>query len=153
MFELSHLNEYETTPKDKRNATLVLKTWGIGVQSQRALGYFDRDKGEMVETQSFYLVEEASYDTNGSPLDLSSSNTTLTGLNPMAAFTRVDGVNFIGVNPHGSAKYQPAYVRAASGAPATGTIKAHDVTASSGAEVSSTTDLSATTFFVEVFGT
>ena len=58
MFELSHLNEYETTPKDKRNATLVLKTWGIGVQSQRALGYFDRDKGEMVETQSFYLVEE-----------------------------------------------------------------------------------------------
>ena len=41
-----------------RNATLVLKTWGIGVQSQRALGYFDRDKGEMVETQSFYLVEE-----------------------------------------------------------------------------------------------
>lgn len=41
-----------------RNATLILKTWGIGVQSQRALGYFDRDKGEMVETQSFYLVEE-----------------------------------------------------------------------------------------------
>lgn len=41
-----------------RNATLILKTWGIGVQGQRALGYFDRDKGEMVETQSFYLVEE-----------------------------------------------------------------------------------------------
>ena len=118
-------------------SVLALNVGGVGAQKRAVLS----------------ITGTASYDINGSPLDLSSSNTTLTGLNPMAAFTRVDGVNFIGVNPHGSAKYQPAYVRAASGAPATGTIKAHDVTASSGAEVSSTTDLSATTFFVEVFGT
>lgn len=95
----------------------------------------------------------ASYDSNGSLLNLSSSNTTLTGLDPDAVFTRVDAVSVVGVTPHGSAKYQPAYVRAASGAPATGTIKVHDVTASSGAEVSSTTDLSATTWFLEVVGT
>ena len=95
----------------------------------------------------------ASYDTNGRLIDLSSVNTVLTGLDPMAAFNRVDAVNFCGVNPHGSDIYRPAYVRAASGAPATGTIKVRDLSAASDAEIASTTDIHTTTFFLEVIGT
>ena len=101
----------------------------------------------------FSVTGTASYDTGGSTFDLSSANTTLTGLNPAAAFTRVDGLNIVGVNPHASGKYHAAHVRASSGAPATGKIKLYDVTTDPGAEVSSTADLSGTTFFVEVLGT
>lgn len=101
----------------------------------------------------------ASYDTNGSVLDLSSANAALVALDPMAAFTRVDAVKLVGVNPHASDKYRPAYIRAASGAPATGTVKIRNMatvttgTPGSVDEVASTTDLSGTTFFFEVTGT
>jgi hypothetical protein len=105
------------------------------------------------------VTGSASYDTNGSTLDLSSANTDFVALDPMAQFTRVDGVSVIGVNPHGSDKYVAAYVRAASGAPATGKLKVRDLTSvttgtpGNVGEVSSTADLSGTTFFVEVIGT
>lgn len=95
----------------------------------------------------------ASYDTNGSVINLSSSNTTLTGLDADAAFTVVNGVSVVGTTLHGSDKYRCMYVRASAGAPATGTLKVRDLSAASDAEVSSTTDLSATTFFLEVVGT
>lgn len=42
----------------QREATLILRTWGVGVQAQRCLTHYDREKGELVEGQSFYLVEE-----------------------------------------------------------------------------------------------
>lgn len=101
----------------------------------------------------FQVTGTASYDTGGSLLDLSSANATLTGIDPMAVFTLVNGLSVVGVNPHGSGKYHGAYIRAASGAPATGKIKLYDVTTDPGAEATSTGDLSATTFFVEVTGT
>lgn len=41
----------------QRDATLVLMTWGIGVQTQKCLTHMGKD-GEIVEGQSFYLVEE-----------------------------------------------------------------------------------------------
>lgn len=94
----------------------------------------------------------ASYDTNGSVIDLSSANTVLTGLNNESAFTAVRGVARLGVSPHASDKYMPAFVPGASGSPSTGTIKLRDLSAASDAEVASTTDLSATTFVFEVCG-
>jgi hypothetical protein len=118
-------------------SVLALTVGGVGAQKRAVLS----------------VTGTASYDTGGSALDLSSANTTLTGLNAMAAFTRVDGINVVGVNPHASGKYHAAHVRASSGAPATGKLKLYDVTTDPGAEVSSTTDLSSTTFFLEVFGT
>lgn len=39
-----------------RHATIILKTWGLGVQTQRCLSHMVN--GELVEGQSFYLVEE-----------------------------------------------------------------------------------------------
>ena len=102
---------------------------------------------------TFQVTGTASYDSNGSLIDLSSANSTLTGLDPLAVFTRVDGVNVCGVTPHGSVKYHLGYVRASSGAPATGKLKVIDTTTDPGAEASSTADLSATTWFVEVIGT
>lgn len=102
---------------------------------------------------TFQFTGTGSYDTGGSLVDLSSANSTLTDLNPLASFTRVDGVNVMGVTPHGSAKYQLAYVRASSGAPATGKLKVIDATTDPGAEASSTADLSGTTWFAEVIGT
>lgn len=41
-----------------RNATLILKTWGLGVQKERCVSHLDRATGELIEGQSFYLVEE-----------------------------------------------------------------------------------------------
>jgi len=81
----------------------------------------------------------SSYDAGGSTLDLST-------LFP----SKVYGAAQLGVSPHGSAKYQPAYVPAAQNAPSSGKVKIHDITASSGAEASG--DLSATTFTALVFG-
>lgn len=113
-------------------SVLALTVGGVGAQKRAVFG----------------VTGTASYDTGGSTLDLSSSNATLTGLNPLASFTRVDGISLIGVNPHASGKYHAAHVRASSGAPATGKLKLYE-----GAEVSSTADLSGTTFFLEVLGT
>lgn len=79
------------------------------------------------------VTGSASYDAGGSTLDLST-------IFPSKCY----GLSQTGVSPHGSAKYQPTYVPAAANAPATGKVKIHDITASSGAEASG--DLSATTF-------
>lgn len=81
----------------------------------------------------------ASYDAGGSILDLSS-------IFP----SKVQGLAQVAVSPHGSAKYQPTFIRGASDAPASGKVKIHDITASSGAEASG--DLSATTFTAIAFG-
>lgn len=81
----------------------------------------------------------ASYDAGGSLLDLSS-----------VFPSKVYGLAQTAVSPHGSAKYQPTFVRGASDGPALGKVKIHDITASSGAEASG--DLSATTFTALVFG-
>lgn len=81
----------------------------------------------------------ASYDAGGSLLDLSS-----------VFPSKVYGLAQMAVSPHGSAKYQPAFVRGASDGPALGKVKIHDVTASSGAEASG--DLSATTFTAIAIG-
>lgn len=40
----------------QREATLILRTWGVGVQTQSCLTHMVN--GEIVEGQSFYLVEE-----------------------------------------------------------------------------------------------
>lgn len=99
-----------------------------------------------------------SYDTNGSAIDVSSANADLIAADPMAAFVRVDGVSVVAINPHASDKYLPRYVRAASGAPATGTVKVRNaLTVTTGTpgsldEVASTTNLSGTTFTIEVIG-
>jgi hypothetical protein len=82
-----------------------------------------------------------SYETGGSALDLSS-----------IFKSKVYGISRIGTDPHGSDKYALTYVPAASNAPATGKIKIRDLTAASDAEVTSTTDLSATTWTLEVTG-
>ncbi len=125
-------------------AILSLVVGGAGVSQKRAI---------------IQATGPASYDTNGSILDLSSANTTLTGLEALAAFTRVDAMQLCAVNPHASDKYLPRYVRAASGAPATGTVKVRNaLTVTTGTpgsldEVASTTDLSGTTFTFEVVGT
>lgn len=81
----------------------------------------------------------ASYDAGGSILDLST-------LFP----SKVYGLVQAAVSPHGSAKYQPVFVRGASDGPALGKVKIHDITASSGAEASG--DLSATTFTAIAIG-
>lgn len=87
------------------------------------------------------VTGSASYDTGGSTLDLSS------------IFTLVYGVNVIAISPHASGKYNDRFIPGASYAPSTGKIKLYDTTTDPGAEVSSTTDLSATTFTIEVTGT
>lgn len=108
---------------------------------------------------TFQATGPASYDTNGSVLDLSSANSALVALDPQAPFTRVDALALCATNPHGSDKYLPRYVRASSGAPATGTVKVRNaVTVTTGTpgsvdEVASTTDLSGTTFTFEAIGT
>lgn len=100
----------------------------------------------------------ASYDTNGSLIDLSSVNTTLTGFVSDAAMVRVTGVKVVGVSPAASDRYHCTYIPAALGAPATGLIKVRDLdTTGSGStdgviQVASTTDLSGTTFYLEVTG-
>lgn len=95
----------------------------------------------------------ASYDTGGSLIDLSSANAVLVALDSQASFTTVRGIAPIGVSPHGSDIYRPAFVPGASGGPALGKLKLRDLSAGSDAEVASTTDLHTTTFVLEVFGT
>jgi hypothetical protein len=83
----------------------------------------------------------ASYDTGGSLIDLS------------ATFpSKVLGVTVIAVSPHASDKYYVTFIPGASDGPALGKLKIRDLSAASDAEVSSTTDLSATTFRIEAIG-
>ena len=91
------------------------------------------------------VTGSASYATGGDTLDLSA----LTG----GGMTVVFGVARLSVSAHGNDKYALSYVPAAAGAPATGKIKIRDLAAGTpGAEVSSTTDLSAVSWTVEVIG-
>jgi hypothetical protein len=85
----------------------------------------------------------ASYDANGSIIDLSTSGV----LGTAHGFTGVHGVKVINVSAHGSDKYQFAYIRAT---PATGTLKVRDVTQAADAETSG--DLSSITWTFEVIG-
>lgn len=96
----------------------------------------------------FTATGSASYDTNGSTINLGTSGV----LGPWAGFSVVYGVTLVGVAAHGSSKYQFTYVPAAAYAAATGTLKAYDVSGASDAEVASTTDLSAATFIFEARG-
>lgn len=103
-------------------------------------------------------VGPASYDTNGSVIDLSA----LAG----GGFTKVHGVRLIGVGAHAADKYHATFIPGASYSPSTGTLKLRDMTnviggtvsggtitvAAPVSEVASTTDLSGVTFVFEVIG-
>lgn len=93
----------------------------------------------------------ASYDAGGSVIDMSSANTVLTGLNNEAAFATVFGMSRLAVSPATSDIYASTFTPGSSDAPATGTVKLRDLTATSDAEASG--DLHTTTFTFEVFGT
>jgi hypothetical protein len=83
----------------------------------------------------------ASYDTGGSLIDLS------------ATFpSKVLGATVIATSPHASDKYRVMFIPGASDGAALGKLKIRDLSAASDAEVSSTTDLSATTFRIEAVG-
>lgn len=83
----------------------------------------------------------ASYDTNGSLIDLS------------ATFpSKVLGVTVIATSPHASDKYRAMFIPGASDGPTLGKLKIRDLSAASDAEVASTTDLSGTTFRIEAVG-
>lgn len=96
------------------------------------------------------ITGTASYDTNGSVVDLSAL--------PGGGFTKVHGAKVIGVGAHASDKYLFTFVPAASYAAATGKLKVRNAlivttgTPGSLDEISSTTDLSALTFVLEVVG-
>ncbi len=96
----------------------------------------------------------SSYDTAGSVLDLSSANTVLAALNNESIFVAVHSANLVGVAAAASDRYACTYVRATSGAPATGKFKIRDLGAAPtpAVEVTSTTDLSAVVFIFEVVG-
>ena len=91
----------------------------------------------------------ASYDTGGSVINLATTNSVLTALNNEAGFTTIHGVQVLNVGTAASDKYRLQYLGATA---ATGVIKVRDLSAASDAEVSSTTDLSATTWTLEVRG-
>jgi hypothetical protein len=83
----------------------------------------------------------ASYDTNGSLIDLS------------ATFpSKVLGASVIATSPHASDKYRVMFIPGTSDGPTLGKLKIRDLSAASDAEVASTTDLSGTTFRLEVVG-
>lgn len=98
-----------------------------------------RSVGE-IKTIILTIAGSASYDTGGSVLDLSD------------LFTKLYGVEIIGVGVAASSKYKGTFIPGASDSPSGGKIKLNDVTAASGAEVASTTDLSALTFVVRATG-
>lgn len=94
-----------------------------------------------VKTVVVEVTGTASYDTGGSVADLSSHFS-----------SKVYGAKLLAVSPHASGKYRPSFIPGSSYAVATGKVKLYDITANPGAEVTSTTDLSATTFTFEVTG-
>lgn len=94
------------------------------------------------------VVGATSYATGGDTLDLSQA--ALGKANGFAK--RVDGIQLIGTSAAANTKYLPCYVPATAGAPATGLVKIHDITAASDAEVVSTTSLAGVTFTFVAFG-
>lgn len=92
----------------------------------------------------FQLTGPASYDTGGSVVDLSTAT-----LGVGVGFTRVDSVEV----SSGTSAHSFNYVRAASGAAATGKIVIKsDALADGGDEVAGATNLSAVSFFITVTG-
>lgn len=93
------------------------------------------------------VTGSASYDSGGSTLDLSS-------IFP----SKVYGANVVAVTPHASDKYRASYIAGSSNNPATGKIKLRNLatvttgTPGSVDETASTTDLSGTTWTLEVTG-
>lgn len=98
-----------------------------------------RSVGE-IKTVIMTIAGPASYDTGGSVIDLAEF------------FAKVYGVEILAVGAAASSKYKGTFVPGASDAPSLGKIKLNDITAASGAEVVSTTDLSALSFTVRVTG-
>lgn len=86
----------------------------------------------------------ASYDTHGSVLNASS-------IGP--GFSKLHGVNVMSVSLAASDKYRLAFVPGASYSPSTGLLKVRDLSAASDAEVAGSTDLSGTTWVLELVGT
>lgn len=99
------------------------------------------------KTVELSVTGPASYDANGSVLDLSVATR-----GAWEGFTAVYDVEQIGIGAHGNDKYRLMFVPAASGAAATGTLKARDLSAASDAEVSGGTDLSGVTFYLRAQG-
>lgn len=106
------------------------------------------DRGDLKELV-ISVTGTASYDTGGSVIDLSTANATL---GTALGFAAVHGVERIGVTTAADDKYMFTYVRAASGAAATGLLKLRDATAASDAEVTGAVSLAASTFFLRVVG-
>jgi hypothetical protein len=98
---------------------------------------------------SMAVTLTSSYDTGGSVLDLSTANATL---GTAHGFTAVQAVLMGGVTTAADSKYVLNYVRAASGAAATGLIKIHDSSQAADAEATSTADLDASTVHIVVIG-
>lgn len=94
-----------------------------------------------LKTALVTVAGTASYDTGGSIVDLSS-----------VFPSKVYSVDVVAVSAAASSKYRGSFIPGASSGPALGKIKFNDITAASGAEVSSTTDLSGTTFTLLVHG-
>lgn len=98
----------------------------------------------------------ASYDTGGSVLDLSSTSALFVGssLAPDGGFTAVHGVRVIGVEAAGGAVYAVTYLRDTAGAPATGKLVLYLGASATQVptQASSTTDISATIFILEIVG-
>lgn len=92
------------------------------------------------------VVGTASYDTGGSVIDLSVAT-----LGAWAGFSEVYSVKQCG-KAVATVQYQLEFIPAASGAAATGKLYARDLTAASDAQLANTTDLSATTFYLEISG-
>lgn len=93
---------------------------------------------------TFRVAGPASYDTGGSAIDLSTAT-----LGVGVGLTRVDNV---AVNSE-TATYVAKYIRAASGAAATGKIVVYDAGAADGGDqVTNATDLSAGYFNITVTG-
>lgn len=85
-----------------------------------------------------------SYDANGSILDLSSADTDMGD----AALQVVEGCALVGADSAAAALQTGTYLRAASGAPATGRVVMHAV----GAEVAGAANLSGNTYRFRVTG-
>ena len=102
---------------------------------------------DVLKTVTCTATAPASYDANGSVIDLSTAG----GLGALYGFTRVDAVMVGGItSAHTTDPYRVLYVRAAAGAAASGTLKIRDLAAASDAEASG--NLSALTLCLVVHG-
>jgi hypothetical protein len=97
------------------------------------------------KTVEFSVTGPASYDANGSVIDLSVATR-----GAWEGFTVLYDVEQVSIGAHGNDKYRLMFVPGSSGAAATGTLKVRDLTAASDAEASG--DLSGVTFYLRATG-